>query len=75
MSRWPTTTEKIERDATGLNGALYVHVEHDLKGKIHSVRFSYKWKDDIGLDRILGALGEATTAVVRDIQAEEKKAR
>lgn len=66
MSRWPTTTEKIERDRTGLNGALYVHVEHDPNGKIHSVQFSYKWKDDQGLDRILRALGDATTAIVRE---------
>ena len=74
MTRWPTTTQKIERAATGLNGALYVHVEHDLAGKIHSVRYSYRWKDDQGLDRILRALGDATTIMLRDIQQGALKA-
>ena len=68
MTRRPTVTHKIEKAATGLRGALYIHVEHDAKGKVHRVMYSYKWKDDPELDHIFAALGDATTEAVREAQ-------
>ena len=65
-NRFVTTTQKIERADTGLTGALYVHVQRKVTGEIHSIRFSHKSKDAGTLDRILVALGDATTGIIRD---------
>ena len=67
MTRRPTITQRIEKSETGLNGALYVHVELE-QGRVHEVRFSYKWKDDSGLDQVFRALSDATTEAVREAQ-------
>jgi len=68
--RLHTHTKKIERDITGLAGALYVHVERrgGPDGPVHSVRFSHKSKDEGTLDNILTALGDTVTELLDDDQ-------
>lgn len=68
MSRTATITQKIGRKATGLNGSLFVHVEHE-DGRIVAVRFSEKGKDDNTLDRILTAMGDAVTEIAEELRA------
>ena len=68
MSRYPTVTHKIARSETGLNGSLFVHVEHFVDGRIRRVEFSHKWKDANALDKVFRALGDATTEAVREAQ-------
>ena len=68
MTRTDTVTQKIDREATGLNGSLFAHIEHD-HGRIVAVRFSEKGKDNSTLDRILTALGDAVTAIASEIAA------
>lgn len=69
MSRYPTVTHKVEKSDTGLNGALFVHVEREPDGKIHAIRISHKWKDEHALEKVFHALGDATTAAVREAQS------
>jgi hypothetical protein len=69
----PCITEKIPREVTGLNGSLFVHVEFDDDGRIEEIRFSEKGKDDSTLDRILHALGDSVTAIVRLANAPHPK--
>lgn len=68
-NRLHTVTEKIEREATGLNGALFVHVLFDNHGT-ESVRFSAKGKDNSTLDRILISLGDAVTSIIQTQRGE-----
>ncbi len=65
-SRTYTLTNKIPRDVTGLNGAVFVHVDH-LDGKIDAVRYSAKWKDNATMDNLLIALSDATTDMIRTL--------
>ena len=65
MSRFQTITEKIGRETTGLAGSLFVHVNFTAAGAVDSVQYSEKGKDDSTLDNILGALGDATTDIIR----------
>ena len=67
MSRLQTITEKIDRETTGLAGALFVHVDFTAAGAVDAVRFSEKGKDDSTLDNILSALGDATTDIIRSL--------
>ena len=67
MSRIQTTTQKIDRKITGLNGSLFVHVDFADTGAVDAVRFSEKGKDDSTLDNILVALGDATTGIIRSL--------
>ena len=67
MSRLQTITEKIDRKVTGLAGSLFVHVDFNAAGAVDAVRFSEKGKDDSTLDNILGALGDATTDIIRSL--------
>ena len=67
MNRLQTITGKIDRTITGLAGSLFVHVDFDAAGGVDAVRFSEKGKDDSTLDNILGALGDATTDIIRSI--------
>lgn len=63
-NRFPAITEKIGREVTGLNGSLFVHV--DFRGMMpHSVSFSAKGKDQSTLDKILTALGDTVTDIIR----------
>lgn len=64
MNRHRAITEKIDRETTGLNGAIYVHADLDDAGQPVSFRFSHKGKDDSTLDRILTALGDSVTGIL-----------
>ena len=64
-------TQKIGSAETGLAGGLFAHVEHE-GGRVVTVRFSHKWKDDSGIDRALAALGDCVTSIAREIQSGEK---
>ena len=59
--RRESVTVKIPREATGLNAALYAHIEFGADGRAQAVTFSQRWMDDSTLDRILVALGSAVT--------------
>lgn len=60
-------TQKVGREVTGLNGALFVHVAFDPKTlQPCAVTFSHKWRDDSTLDKILVALGDTVTAILQD---------
>lgn len=67
-TRFPTVTEKIPRQVTGLAGSLFVHVLFEPNGRVHEIRYSEKGKEDSTLDKILTALGETTTAIIKDAQ-------
>ena len=64
--RTETLTGKVPRDKTGLNGAVFVHVDH-VDGKIDAVRFSAKWKDNKTMDNLLTALSDHTTDMIRSL--------
>lgn len=70
MSRTETITQKIPRAVTGLNGSLFVHVDH-LGGRLIGVRFSEKSKDENTLDTVLTALGDAVTEIAGDLAGHE----
>ncbi len=78
--RLHSITEKIAKEQTGLNGSLYVHVEHDLTGNIKEIRFSHKWKGESTptwdkenvMDRTLRALSKAANACIRKVRDEFK---
>lgn len=59
-------TEKIGRERTGLKGAIYVHVDFDSRGRANTVSFSWRDKDGREIDKVLVALGDAVTAILRD---------
>lgn len=65
MPRFRSVVEKIDRDKTGLNASLFVHVDFTAEGLVHSVRFSEKGKDESTLDNILTALGDSVTDIIR----------
>lgn len=64
-NRVHTITEKIDREVTGMNGAIYVHVDYDHAGQINGVYFSERGKDFSTLDKVFIALGRVVTAIVR----------
>ncbi len=68
--RFLTVTEKIERETTGLAGAIFVHVDHDGAGGIHGVRISCKWKDGAPFDRLANALGDSITGLLAELGAK-----
>lgn len=68
MSHSFTITQKIDRNRTGLNGSLFVHVSFTPGGKIDEITFSEKSKEQSTLDKILDALGESVTEIVREIR-------
>lgn len=67
MTRLHSITEKIPRQVTGLKSNLFVHVDYDNAGKVDSIRFSEKKKDGNTLDKILIALGDAATGIIRSL--------
>jgi hypothetical protein len=64
MTRTETLTQKIEKSATGLDGAIFVHVDHDGAGKVLGVRFATKWRGGEALDKILHGIGDAASALI-----------
>lgn len=65
--RTHTITEKIDRETTGLAGAIFVHVDHDGAGHVYGVRISTKWRDGEAFDLLANALGDAITGLLSDI--------
>lgn len=65
MNRFNAVTQKVSREATGMNGSMFVHLEFDSLGRPWRIWFSEKKKDDNQLDRILRALGDAATEALR----------
>jgi|TARA_R100001530_G_scaffold74433_3_gene52419 hypothetical protein len=69
MNRVETITEKVGHVETGLNGSLFVHVDHVDRRPV-AVRYNHKWKDGSGLDGALTALGDVTTAIIEALNKE-----
>ena len=67
MNRTQSVTHQVSRGRTGLNGKVYVHVEH-FGGRISGIRLSEKGKDGSTLDDLFNALGDVLTDVVIDVQ-------
>ena len=60
-------TQKIPREATGLNGALFAHINFDRNRKPVSVSFSWHRREEGNtLNAVLEALGDTVTAILRD---------
>lgn len=68
LTRYLTITEKIPRERTGLKSNLFVHVDHELDGTFHQIRFSEKKKDGNTLDNVLTALGDTATDIIRGLR-------
>ena len=67
-SRTRVITEKIGTEVTGLRGSIFLHVgfiDGPHGPQITDIRASEKSKDGSGLDRILSAMGDALTNIVR----------
>jgi hypothetical protein len=67
MNRLETITQEISKEATGLSGKCFVHVDH-ANGRIDAIRLSEKGKDGNTLDEVFTALGDALTDVVQEVQ-------
>jgi hypothetical protein len=67
VGRFRTVIQEIPKEDTGLKGKCFVHVDH-LNGEIIGLRLSEKGKDGSTLDRVFHAIGDALTAIVRDVQ-------
>jgi len=63
-NRIRTTSQKIGREKSGLNGAMFCHVDFDSTGKPIGVRVSHKQKDGGSLDTVLSAIGDAITEIL-----------
>ena len=70
-ARSNTLTQKVSRDTTGLNGSIFIHIDH-LDGVIDAVRYSAKWKDNKTMDTLLLALSDATTDMVRSLKDDKE---
>lgn len=68
MSRQTAITEKISTERTGLRSSIFVHVALDSSMNVDEVSFSQKWKDEGTLDKVLSALGDTVTAIVRAVR-------
>lgn len=68
MNRFICVREKIPKEKTGLKADLYIHIDHEPGGRIDSIRFSEKGRDGSTLDRILTALGDAATDIIRGLR-------
>ena len=60
-------THRIPKELTGLRGNLFVHVDRDDDGRFIQLRVSHKGKDDSTLDRILHAIGDVATDIIRGL--------
>ena len=66
QNRYRAVSEKIDREITSLNSALFVHVDFDARMRPTEISFSTKWKDDRVIDKVLEALGDAVTGILKD---------
>jgi hypothetical protein len=60
-NRTQTLTTRVDEEVTGLASPLFVHIDHDGRGKVCGVRISTKWKDGASIDLLLNALGDAVS--------------
>lgn len=68
-NRLPGITEKIPKEETSLKAALYLHVYFDATtGNIDEIAFSDPKREDSSLEKILTALGDHVTQILRDHQ-------
>ena len=66
-NRLRSVVQKSPREATGMNGALFAHVDFDRRGRPITVSFSWrKAEENNTLDAVLVALGDAVTQILRD---------
>jgi hypothetical protein len=65
-------TSRIPPSSTGLSGAIYVHLEIADYGRATAIKFSHKQKDGSSLDRILTALGNCATQLLRAANEEKR---
>ena len=65
-NRRNSVTQKIAREVTGLNGALFVHITFDHNSLPVEISISAKGKDDSTLDKILTAIGETATSIIQN---------
>ncbi len=76
MSRRLNITQKIDKDATGLNASMFVHGEYEFwhgKGRVVDVRFSNKKKEsDHTLDRICTVLGDVVSDILQNLPEKKK---
>jgi hypothetical protein len=62
-------TQKIPKERTGLSSSIFVHVDYvgDTGARtVIGVRMSEKGKSDSTLDKVLTALGDTLTAIIRE---------
>jgi DNA-binding protein YbaB len=57
-------TTRVDEEVTGLASPLFVHVDHDGRGRVMGVRISSKWKDGASIDQLLNALGDSLTDAI-----------
>lgn len=69
IDRCETVTQKIGPAQTGFKASVFLHIDH-LDGKVLGVRLSEKGKDGSTLDRLLHAIGDAATELVKEIQGQ-----
>jgi hypothetical protein len=58
-------SQKIPRERTGLKGAIYAHVDFDSQRRVNAVSFSWRNKDGCEIDKVLVALGDTVTEIIR----------
>ena len=59
-NRMQNDTVKVPAEKTGLNAAIYVHIDRRMDGEIADVRISSPGKfDDTTIDRLIGAINDA----------------
>lgn len=66
-TRINTVTQKIGGERTGFAASVFLHVDHD-GPEIIGIRFSENRRDGSTLDRLLHALGDEATSIIRHIQ-------
>ena len=73
-TRCITISEKLDRQQTGMAGAMFVHVDCADDGIPMAVHFNHKWKDEEShLDTVLSALGDTITDILGDLNDERQK--
>lgn len=66
LTRLRTVTTKLPAPKSGLQAAIFVHVDWDQEsGEIQSVEISNKHKDDPVLERVFDAISGAVTEALR----------
>lgn len=67
--RTRTIEQKIPRTLTGLNGSIFLHLDYiGERGAaiITGIRCSEKGKDGSSLDKVLTAIGDGLTSIIRE---------